>query len=307
MIGIICRILLFIEHLFTPMLLYVSITLFFTETGIGSDIKSMEMVLIAVTIASFVYPFVAKHFYRIPILDVVIKIIDGISMAFLPFALLFDNIPGLKDNIEVGGIIAFIIYLLIAIISTIPLNFLIVQGAVYESTAHDRKVENNVQNYINETWQQNIIRVTNIENRINQLTTAGYVIGMTDMEYVRSYAQFCIDYKNNNPLWIDFDDMQMLIKQIDNIEINVNNLINKYQQTYNQQYQQQTYNQQSYNQQQSHSQQSMNFFAGCNTKEDVEKCYRNLAKIYHPDNSTGMNEMFQQVQREYQEKLKQFS
>ena len=42
------------------------------------------------------------------------------------------------------------------------------------------------------------------------------------------------------------------------------------------------------------------FFAGCNTAEDVERRYRSLAKIYHPDMPTGDKETFQQLQEEYE-------
>lgn len=42
------------------------------------------------------------------------------------------------------------------------------------------------------------------------------------------------------------------------------------------------------------------FFSSCKTKEDLVKKYRELAKIYHPDNmATGNIENFRKLQAEY--------
>lgn len=47
---------------------------------------------------------------------------------------------------------------------------------------------------------------------------------------------------------------------------------------------------------------SSRFFSSCNTKEDLTKKYRELAKIYHPDNAvTGNVESFRQLKTEYDE------
>ena len=42
------------------------------------------------------------------------------------------------------------------------------------------------------------------------------------------------------------------------------------------------------------------FFTGCDTIEDLEKRYRSLAKVYHPDMPTGNKEIFQKMQEEYE-------
>ena len=47
------------------------------------------------------------------------------------------------------------------------------------------------------------------------------------------------------------------------------------------------------------------FFSSCNTKEDLIKKYRELAKIYHPDNTTTGNEdSFKKLKAEYDIYLK---
>lgn len=52
----------------------------------------------------------------------------------------------------------------------------------------------------------------------------------------------------------------------------------------------------------------LTFFTGCNTLESVEKRYRSLCKIYHPDVPSGDESTFKEVQREYhqlQRKMKE--
>ena len=44
------------------------------------------------------------------------------------------------------------------------------------------------------------------------------------------------------------------------------------------------------------------FFAGCDTEESVEKRYKSLAKVYHPDTLTGDTETFQQINNEHERK-----
>ncbi|MCR5179073.1 MAG: hypothetical protein K6C95_08850 [Lachnospiraceae bacterium] len=49
------------------------------------------------------------------------------------------------------------------------------------------------------------------------------------------------------------------------------------------------------------------FFAGCNSLESVEKKYRSLAKIYHPDNQDGDTSAIQEINARYEEARKRFS
>lgn len=44
------------------------------------------------------------------------------------------------------------------------------------------------------------------------------------------------------------------------------------------------------------------YFVGCNTKEEVEKRYRALAKVYHPDMPNGDKDTFQKLHDEYERK-----
>ena len=53
--------------------------------------------------------------------------------------------------------------------------------------------------------------------------------------------------------------------------------------------------------------QSNNFwFAGINNAEELKKRYRELMKIYHPDNQAGDTTAVQQIQEEYEKLLKKY-
>lgn len=43
----------------------------------------------------------------------------------------------------------------------------------------------------------------------------------------------------------------------------------------------------------------LNFFSGCETKEEADKRYRNLSKAFHPDTGCGDTELFQKMTDEY--------
>ena len=43
------------------------------------------------------------------------------------------------------------------------------------------------------------------------------------------------------------------------------------------------------------------FFKGCRTREDIDKRYKQLIKIYHPDNNTGDNEITLKIKKNYEE------
>lgn len=51
----------------------------------------------------------------------------------------------------------------------------------------------------------------------------------------------------------------------------------------------------------------IDFFAGCNSKEDVEKKYKKLASIYHPDTGFGDEETMKLINNQKEEALKRFS
>ncbi len=48
------------------------------------------------------------------------------------------------------------------------------------------------------------------------------------------------------------------------------------------------------------------FFAGCNSLESVEKKYRSLAKIYHPDNQDGDTSAIQEINASYEQAKRRF-
>ena len=51
----------------------------------------------------------------------------------------------------------------------------------------------------------------------------------------------------------------------------------------------------------------IDFFAGCNSKEDVERKYKKLASIYHPDTGFGDEETMKIINNQKEEALKKFA
>ena len=51
---------------------------------------------------------------------------------------------------------------------------------------------------------------------------------------------------------------------------------------------------------------AFNFFAGCNSKESVERKYKSLVKLYHPDNMDGDTAALQEINVQYAEAKKRF-
>ena len=54
-------------------------------------------------------------------------------------------------------------------------------------------------------------------------------------------------------------------------------------------------------------QQAFSYFDGCTTREQVQKRYRDLCKVYHPDMGNGSAEVFAQINREYEQLKRQVS
>ena len=51
---------------------------------------------------------------------------------------------------------------------------------------------------------------------------------------------------------------------------------------------------------------AFNFFAGCNSRESIDKKYRSLVKLYHPDNMDGDTAALQEINAQYAEAKKRF-
>ncbi len=51
---------------------------------------------------------------------------------------------------------------------------------------------------------------------------------------------------------------------------------------------------------------AFNFFAGCKSRESVDKKYRSLVKLYHPDNMDGDTKALQEINVQYSEAKKRF-
>ncbi len=52
---------------------------------------------------------------------------------------------------------------------------------------------------------------------------------------------------------------------------------------------------------------AFNFFAGCTSRESVDKKYKSLVKLYHPDNMDGDTAALQEINAQYAEAKKKFS
>ena len=52
---------------------------------------------------------------------------------------------------------------------------------------------------------------------------------------------------------------------------------------------------------------SFDFFAGCNSRESVDRKYKSLVKLYHPDNMDGDTAALQEINIQYTEAKKRFS
>ena len=51
---------------------------------------------------------------------------------------------------------------------------------------------------------------------------------------------------------------------------------------------------------------SFDFFAGCNSKDSVDRKYKSLVKLYHPDNMDGDTAALQEINVQYAEAKKKF-
>lgn len=51
---------------------------------------------------------------------------------------------------------------------------------------------------------------------------------------------------------------------------------------------------------------AFNFFAGCNSRESIDKKYKSLVKLYHPDNMDGDTAALQEINAQYAEAKKRF-
>ena len=51
---------------------------------------------------------------------------------------------------------------------------------------------------------------------------------------------------------------------------------------------------------------TFDFFAGCTSRESVDKKYKSLVKLYHPDNMDGDTAALQQINAQYAEAKKRF-
>lgn len=269
--------------------------------------------LIVSALSLFLFLFYFKLF-RIPVLGPILKVYLGITGAFY-VAILSGCIFVMKQSNEVQ-----ILWTIIGtVILSIPISIFVFKVAddydmvtITTDGKREKTYEKNVNNIL-DTCKQ---KLSAIENILNQLSDRANYFTIVDSQVYNDILHDVVKYKKELFEVSSGLDYLCLHDNIDNALKRTNELIaqtgyaedkfrehqsrqNTYEQTYEKA-------DQSYSSSSASSSGASDFFSGCNTKEETEKVYRNLAKIYHPDNSTGVNEMFQKINEEYQEKLKSF-
>lgn len=116
-----------------------------------------------------------------------------------------------------------------------------------------------------------------------------------DDDYDEDYAdEYDEDYDEEDYDEEDYDD-------IDNDEYDYNNSGN------GKRYNNSKYNKNTNGSATQATTSSFDFFAGCTTKESVDKKYKSLVKLYHPDNMDGDTAALQEINVQYEKAKRRFS
>ncbi|MBE5836412.1 J domain-containing protein [Butyrivibrio sp.] len=115
-----------------------------------------------------------------------------------------------------------------------------------------------------------------------------------DDEYDKDEAYEDDDVDYDDEPEDDYDD-------IDNDEYDYNNSGN------GKRYNNSKYNKNTYGSATQATSSSFDFFAGCTTKESVDKKYKSLVKLYHPDNMDGDTAALQEINVQYDKAKRKFS
>ena len=264
--------------------------------------KTMHLVIDVAFIVWFLLYFKC---FRIPVLGPLLKIYMGIAGGFwlsLLIEMLIEKLILSKTSYDTA------IFLMIAICAgTILFSILISvfvfqttdkAGMVTLTTQRKRKLRaekktGNLMDLCNQKFQ-------NLENLVNALSEKAAQFAAVDQQTYQNLLQETATHKEQLTA-SSFCDDTAIIGLICRIDISTKCAMELLNGKHTQ-----NHNSGSDSAGAANASGSSDFFAGCKTREDTEKVYRNLAKIYHPDNATGVNEIFLKINEEYQEKLKSF-
>ena len=166
--------------------------------------------------------------------------------------------------------------------------------------SNDPVIENRLQQYLNQHDQA--IEMTNLAN---SFPDSEYSIPVKN--YIKNNASNIVQRSNHlldcaaryckstnritkHKLNAALDD---LLPMLENYIRSLQNLINTYEQSINVQNKQPQENF------------HISFFQGCDTLESLNKRYKDLVKVYHPDSGNGNDKVFIEIKNEY-EQLKTF-
>lgn len=167
-----------------------------------------------------------------------------------------------------------------------------------------RNVNNHIESYNNLITEAGII----INEKRSEISSANDMNAMTEYKlYVVEYQEqqelvleklesikriledekdFEKAFQQNRILKEDIDQLSHIIEKIKYIEVHRVSFADSFKRT-------------SYTETQN-KQKELSFFAGCETKTEADKRYRNLSKAFHPDTGCGDAELFQKMTEEYE-------
>lgn len=272
----ISQILLFMIHASFPLMSYII-------TG-----EYSKEALFPVLISTIIFPILVPILYKIPLIRFVVKGIMGLYTSILISFIVYLCLDML--NIQVNTLLITMISLVVGVFLTSTMRRLTTKRKMYkrkrENTADDKMF----------LWQSAMQVATKIEHEISTLTNC-YSVSALDQLRMQKYMEQILEVKRLNPLKTKEKQIYYIRNyQLPNIQQEVTVALQKYQKMHNRNTNKRTVQEKPKN--------DIHFFTGCNTREDVEKRYKGLVKVYHPDNASGNHDMFIRVQNEYKEQVK---
>lgn len=133
------------------------------------------------------------------------------------------------------------------------------------------------------------IGIEGSENVVLKNKFSTYISNMNDI------VNIIAKYNNEIPIRV-LKTLEPKIKQLNSLKKDILNLIEKAKQE-----------RRDFKATKSDTSKKQSFFTGCNNKETLDKRYKSLCKVYHPDIQSGDEETFKAVKMEYDSLKKMFS
>lgn len=272
----ISQILLFMIHASFPLMSYII-------TG-----EYSKEALFPVLISTIIFPTLVPILYKIPLIGFIVKGIMGLYTSILISFIAYLCLNML--NIQVNILLITMISLVVGFFLTSTMRRLTTKKEMYkrrrENTADDKMF----------LWQSAMQAATKIEHEISTLTNC-YSVSTLDQLRMQKYMEQILEVKRLNPLKTKEKQMYYICNcQLPDIQQEVTAALQKYQKMHNRNTNKRTAQEKPKN--------NIGFFTGCNTREDIDKRYKGLVKVFHPDNVGGDHDMFIKVQNEYKEQAK---